>query len=174
MGTQTPAQTEDPISASTASSSLRGHTRPARVARSVAAAAFEIEPAGITATLGPQPPLLARRPHTGGEQPEVAGRDDVDGGAHQSGLHHTASLQCAGQVAEGETLEARPEADVGRWGVLRLHTGHPLHRPVDGKPPPTEEQLALEDGSIQLPRGESTTQRLRLTREVSTPVGDRG
>ena len=97
----------------------------------------------------PQPRRAARLPHGDGERPVVLARDEVDRAAHQRGLDDAAVLQRAREVVAREAVEARPQADVHRRRVLRLHTRHPLEEARDRVRGPLEEALAREEGAVE-------------------------
>ena len=59
----------------------------------------------------------------------VARREQMDGAAHRGRAHHLALLDGALQLRRLEALEPRPQADVGRTRLLRLHA------PRAGRPP---------------------------------------
>ena len=89
-------------------------------------------------------------PDRDGERPVVAPRDDVDRLAHQRRLDHRAALERPRQVAPPETLEARPEADVGVRRVLVLDAADPLERARDRETHALEQELSREQCAVQL------------------------
>ena len=95
----------------------------------------------------PSPPGLL---HRDGEGPVVSGRDEVDGRPQERALHDRTSLQGAGQVGAAEAHHARPEAEVHGRRVLRLDAGHALERAGQRGPSPVEQQLARQQGAVEL------------------------
>jgi hypothetical protein len=53
-------------------------------------------------------------------------------------------------------MHTRPQAHVGGRRVLRLNTGHALQGPRERQPRPLQEELAGEEGSIQLSCGKDS------------------
>ena len=98
---------------------------------------------------------------------EIA-RDDMERAAHHSCLDHTPVDERARELLLAEPLEARPERDVRRRRVLRLHRHEPRDRFHDGHPPPLEQQLAREQRAVQLAQRQDA-RHARRTDLVSAP-----
>ncbi len=104
----------------------------------------------------PGPPVAAGAPDGLGERRVVGGRDDVDGDPQQGRLHRPPLLQRPGELLAAEVAQPRPEADIGRGGVLGLEPGDLLERGRDGEGRALEEQLAGEQGPVELAGREHT------------------
>jgi hypothetical protein len=74
----------------------------------------------------------------------------VDRGPHQRRLNDLASLQRSRQRRALEALDARPEADVHRWRVLRLDAGELLERRGQRQVDSIEQPLAGEQRAVEL------------------------
>jgi hypothetical protein len=69
--------------------------------------------------------------------------------AEQRHTDGTALLQCVGQRLGAERLDPGPERDVGIARHLRLERDEPLHRLKGRHPSTPQQQLALEQCSVQ-------------------------
>ena len=103
---------------------------------------------------GPGPPLPAGGPDGLGERRVVGGRDDVDGDPEQGRLDRPPVLEGPGQVVTAEVAQPRPQADVRRRGVLGLEAGDLLQRLGEGVAGALEEELAGQQGPVELAGGE--------------------
>jgi hypothetical protein len=83
----------------------------------------------------------------------------MDRCAHQCRLDGGLALERAGQRVPFEALEPRPEPDVHRRRVLGLDPADPFERPWDRQRGPLEQELAREQGAIQLTLGEDAVHR---------------
>ena len=106
----------------------------------------------ITETLAGDtaPPFLAAHPDRGKEEPVVSGRDHVNRAAQQRALNHPPLFERRRQRVAPEIAHARPEADVSRWRVLRLKPYDAFERRHERHGRAFEEELAGEQGPIEL------------------------
>ncbi len=74
----------------------------------------------------------------------------MDGGSHQGGLHSAPLLQRRRQRLAGEVVQARPEGNVCRGCVLGLQTADPLQGVSEWQLRALQQQLAGEEGPVQL------------------------
>ncbi len=95
----------------------------------------------------------ARQPD-GDEFRKVPRAHDVQRHAEQGGLDDLPLLECPRQLLLAEVLQARPQADVRRGGVLSLQSADAFDRPWYGELPPLEQQLTFEQRAIQLAQRE--------------------
>src|ERR1035437_2490921 len=102
----------------------------------------------------PLRPDVARKPRRQAKQIELARADQVQGPSHQGGLVNEVGGQRMFELIPREGAKARPQPDVWRRRVLRLHPREPLdgaHRVEAGS---LEQHLARECPAIQLPEGD--------------------
>src|SRR3989442_3315838 len=74
------------------------------------------------------PPFLARLLDGRHEECIVSRRDHVNRAPQQGALDHLPPLERGRQRATPEGIQARPETDVARWGVLRLQPADTFER----------------------------------------------
>jgi hypothetical protein len=78
----------------------------------------------------------------------------VDGRAHERALNGPLPLERAGEIAELEGVDHRPEPDVRRGRVLRLQAADPLERSTERHSRALEQELAREQRPVQPARRE--------------------
>jgi hypothetical protein len=78
----------------------------------------------------------------------------VDGRAHQRPLHDRPPLERPREGVALEPLDPTPQADVHRGRVLRLQAAHALERGGQAQRRPFEQQLAREQGAVELALGQ--------------------
>ena len=106
-------------------------------------------------TGSPSSDALGHRLDRRAEGEAVACGDEVDRPAHERQPHGLARLEQPLQLLGAEALEPRPERDVRILRLLRLQADEVLDR-LGGRPlHPPEQELPLQQGPIQLPRGQS-------------------
>ena len=93
--------------------------------------------------------MLAARARGERERPVVGRGHHVDRGAHDGRLDDGPVLQRPGQLRPVEVLEPGPQADVARWGVLRLQAGDRFERIGQRTTGPLEEELPAEHGAVE-------------------------
>lgn len=101
-----------------------------------------------------QPPIPPALPDTGGKEPIVPRRDEMDRHAHEGPLNDRSAFQGAVEVVALETLEPRPEANVHGWRVLCLQPPHLLEGSGKTHPLPLKQELAGEQRAIKLALGQ--------------------
>jgi hypothetical protein len=87
----------------------------------------------------------------------------MDGHAHQRGLHDRAPFQRARELVALKAGQSRPQADVHRRRVLRLHPADPFERARERFAPACQQQLPLEQRAVEL----------ALTHDALGPEGHR-
>jgi hypothetical protein len=78
----------------------------------------------------------------------------VNRAAEQRPLNDAALFERGRERIAPEVAHARPEADVSRWCVLRLQPTHPFERRDQWQGRALEQELAREQGAIELARGQ--------------------
>ena len=63
-------------------------------------------------------------------------------------------LERLGELLLAEVREPRPECDIGRQRVLSLQRAEPLDRLLDAEPAALQQQLPLEQRTIELAQGQ--------------------
>src|ERR1700694_5463641 len=96
-------------------------------------------------------PHVARKPRGDPEVVELARADQVQRSAHQRGLINEMRRQRLLQLFALEIPNPRPQADVGRRRVLRLHTRETLDRSHRVDVYALEQHLPRERPAIELP-----------------------
>jgi hypothetical protein len=113
---------------------------------------------GVGAPLGhlPQRPGQQRVPVPAGDAVavELPLADQVERSPHQRGLEHAAVNHRGLQLLAPEAAEARPEPDVRRRRVLRLHARQPLDGGRDVELGPLQEQLPGQRPAVELARAD--------------------
>ena len=110
--------------------------------------------ASVGQLLGAFRPDVARKPGGDAKEIELARAYQVQRPSHQRGLVHELGDQRRFELVSLEIVEPRPQADVWRGGVLRLHAGEPLDRGHGVQLDPLEKHLPGERPAIQLPQGD--------------------
>lgn len=84
----------------------------------------------------------------------VGRRDGMQRDSHERGLHDRPIGKRPVEVRGDEAGDPVPEGHVRRRRLLRLDRGDPPDRLIDGDRLPSEQQLAVERGTIELPEGQ--------------------
>jgi len=84
----------------------------------------------------------------------VAGSDEVDRAAVHRTAHGAPGFDQAGQLFVLESLEPRPQADVGKIWHLSLHGHQALNGRGSRELDPVKQKLAREQGAIQRAQAE--------------------
>jgi len=95
-------------------------------------------------------PDVARKPRRETEEVELPSADQVKRASHQRGLVDKLSGEGSFELFSFEVADPRPKSDVGRRGVLRLHTGEPLDRRNGIELNALKQQLTGKRPAIQL------------------------
>jgi hypothetical protein len=103
--------------------------------------------------------------------PPVARRDEMDRRPQQGPLDDGATLQRPGEPFALEALQPRPQTDVHRGRVLRLDAADALERLRQRRAPAREQQLAVEQGAVELALGQRALGRCHPRSLRRPPLG---